>query len=68
MFIGVSNNGSRYYSDKTWINGDQSYKDTCNYRVEEEWDSIYIEKYQCRKEWIFWDCFHKDSDLVWEKE
>ena len=60
------------WSDETWINGDRHTKTYVTRRKGEEWDpTCIVEKFQRRKGWMFWACFHGDIKgpcLFWEKE
>jgi Transposase len=47
------------WSDETWVNGDRHTKTYVTRRKGEEHDpTCVIERYQRRKGWMFWGCFH----------
>lgn len=60
------------WSDETWVNGDRHTKTYVTRRAGEEWDpTCIVERWQRRKGWMFWGCFHgriKGPGLFWEKE
>jgi ketohexokinase/beta-glucosidase len=60
------------WTDETWITGGRYTRTWVTRRAGEEWDpTCIVERYQRKKGWMFWGCFHghtKGPGIFWEKD